>query len=251
MRQSRRSPAVPLILGALAVVLGLLAAGGYLRRTGGDSPGVAASREPTSASPSSGPVSPPPAPASPTAAPSPTDTRPVAAGGGTPDCNGPCKVEHRLTRSFLPRYSGQQTLLLASSTEADAAGNFLHAFLVDAAGRVLWQEHGFGWSFQRVDGTFAVRFDDAGHVFWRAYVADATYLYVLHTTGPRPRLVGAPGREGTDGFANAEVVERAGEAAFRIRELVPDCPEGYEDPEETCPTVKREFRWNGTAYVAA
>jgi hypothetical protein len=169
-------------------------------------------------------------------------------GRGLPSCNnGPCQVQHRLTRSFLPQHGGQQTLLLAKSENADSNGEFLHAFLVDRAGRVLWQEHGFGWEFYPVDEQFAIRFDQAHHVFFRAYVADNTYLYVLDVSRPSPRLLGPNGRNGKEGFANGEIVEDPGEAAFAIRQVADDC-----SPEaDTCDLTETLFRWNGSAYAEA
>ena len=240
VRSSRRRAVALLLLLAAATAC-----------SGGDdrTPAAARSAAPATTAPATAPL--PSASAEPSAAPSPTDARPVAEGSGTPDCNGACKVENRLTRAFLPRYAGTQTLLLSSSTQEDENGNFLHAFLVDGQGRVLWQEHGFGWSFRRVDERFAIRFDDAGHVFFRTYVADFTYLYVLHTTGDEPRLVGPPDGEPTDGFQEGELVERPGEPAFRIRESVVDCPEDGDTPVEACPRNERTYRWDGTQYVEA
>lgn len=177
-------------------------------------------------------------------------SRPAAVGQGAPTCNGSCTVDHRLTRSFLPQYSGEQTLLLASSPESDARGNFLHAFLVDGQGRVLWEEHGFGWQWMPVDERFGIRFDEAGHVFFRYYVADFTYLTVLDTSTGNPRLVGSPGAEPADGFQLGEVVERPGQAAFDVRETLIDCPEGDDvDYPEDCQDRDVLYRWNGQRYV--
>ena len=246
MRESRRGAAVPLVLGAAAVVAGLLAGGVLLLRD--DAEPARASRPTPVASAAASP-SPVVRPSAPTPSASPSPSRPLAVGSGIPDCNGPCTVQHRLTRSFLPGYAGQQTLLLSGSAEEDANGNFLHAFLIDEQGRVLWEEHGFGWSFRRVDDKHAIRFDEAGHVFFRAYVADFTYLYVLHTTGTEPRLVGPPDGEPTDGFQDGQLL--TGEPAFGIRESVADCPEDGETPVEACPRTERTYRWDGTRYVRA
>lgn len=185
------------------------------------------------------------APAPPVAA---APRRPPAVGQGQPSCNGPCTVERRLSRSFLPQYSGEQTLLLASSTESDDRGNFLHAFLVDAQGAVLWEEHGFGWQWQPVDEQFGVRWDEAGHTFFRSYVADATYLYVLDTSTGTPRLVGSPEADAADGFQFGEVVERPGRAAFDVRETFIDCPEGADPLVDDCPQRDVVHRWDGQRY---
>lgn len=176
--------------------------------------------------------------------------RPVAVGQGRPDCNGRCTIERRLTRSFLPKYSGGQTLLLASGQEPDDRGNMLHAFLIDGEGAVLWEEHGFGWEWQPVDERFGIRWDEAGHVFFRSYLADFTYLYVLDTSTSSPRLVGSPEGRAADGFQLGEVIERPGQT-YDVRETLIDCPEGEDVNVLECPDHDVVYRWNGHEYVSA
>jgi hypothetical protein len=236
---------VLLALGAIAVIL---LSSGSSDPSAVPAPTSSAER-PTQAAPppSASPSTPAPAgsPASPRAG-----ERPAAVGTGRPECTGPCVVEHRLTRSFLPSVDSEQTLLLARSEESDQDGNNLHAFLVDDDGLVLWEEHGFGWTWQRVDDRFAIRFDEAGNVFFRSYVADFTFLYVLHTGSGEPRLVGSPGRDPGDGFQGGQVDERPGRAAFDVLEQVVDCPPGEQTVLE-CPFHMERYRWNGEEYVRA
>ena len=180
--------------------------------------------------------------------PSPAPALPLAVGSGVPLCTGPCKVENTLSRAFLPGFAGKQKLLLASSEQADDQGNNLHAFLVDVQGRVLWEEHGFGWMWRPVNDTFNIRFDEAGHVFFNAYVADHVYTYVLDVTTNRPRLLPAPGRDPLEGFQAAEVLAVSGQNSFDLEETLPDCPPGEDLSEFECPSRTVRYRWNGTAY---
>jgi hypothetical protein len=196
--------------------------------------------ETKTAAPKPAPVPAPPAAEAP--------RRPVAVGRGQPSCDGPCAIDRRLTRSFLPQYSGEQTLLLASGPESDELGNKLHAFLVDAQGRVLWEEHGFGWEWFPVDERFGVRWDEAGHTFFRSYVADYTYLYVLDTNTGTPRLVGSPEGAATDGFQLGEIVERPGQAAFDVQETLVECPGGEDVIAEECPHRDVTYSWDGQGY---
>lgn len=174
--------------------------------------------------------------------------RPVAVGKGLPSCHGPCTVHSRLARSFLPQYSGEQTLLLASGSD-DEQGDRLHAFLVDSQGRVLWEEHGFGWMWQPVDERFSIRWDEAGHTFFRSYVADFTYLYVLDTSTGSPRLLGSPDSSPADGFQIGEVLERQGQAAFDVQETFLDCVDDQDPLLGECPERTVTYRWNGGKYV--
>ena len=174
---------------------------------------------------------------------------PVAVGNGLPNCNGACTVDSRLTRSFLPQFSGEQTLLLASGSEPDESGDMLHAFLVDDQGRVIWEERGFGFLWRPVDERFSIRWDDAGHTFFRSFVADFTYLYVLDTSTGRPRLIGSPDGTPDEGFQLGEIVERAGRAAFDVSETFIDCPEGADPTVVECPVREVVYRWNGQRYV--
>ena len=176
--------------------------------------------------------------------------RPVAVGNGLPNCNGVCTVDSQLARSFLPQFGGEQTLLLASGSEPDESGGMLHAFLVDDQGRVLWEEHGFGFLWRPVDERFNIRWDEAGHTFFRAFVADFTYLYVLDTSTGTPRLVGSPDGTPDEGFQLGEVVTRPGQSAFDIRETLVDCPEGDDVySPETCTEYDVVRRWDGQRYV--
>lgn len=172
-----------------------------------------------------------------------------AVGRGQPDCNGPCQIERRLTRAFLPDYPGDQTLLLASSNNPDEDGNLLHAFLVDGSGRVLWEEHGFGFQFLPVDDKFGVRFDESGHVFFRAFAADTTCLYVLYVDDGNPRLVGPPGRQGTPCFGEGLVEERPGAPSFAVTETLIECPLDYDGPYSDCPTRDVIYEWRDDRYV--
>ena len=156
-----------------------------------------------------------------------------------------------MSRSFLPQFSGEQTLLLASGPEPDESGGMLHAALVDSEGRLLWEEHGFGFTWLPVDEQFGIRWDEAGHTFFRYFVADFTYLTVLDTSTGTPRLVGSPDGAPSEGFQLGEIVERPGQVAFDIRETFIDCPEGADPLVDDCPERDVTYRWDGQRYVLA
>lgn len=125
----------------------------------------------------------------------------------------------------------------------------LHAFLVDSEGRVLWEDHGLGWVWRPVDEQFSVRWDEAGHTFFRSYAADLTYLYVLDTSTGTPRLVGSPQSAPADGFQIGDVVERPGQASFDVEETFLDCADDDDITLGECSERKVTYGWDGHSYV--
>lgn len=112
-------------------------------------------------------------------------------------------------------------------------------------------EHGFGFTWLPVDERFGIRWDEAGHVFFRSFAADFTYLNVLDTSTGSPRLVGSPHADPAEGLQLGQIVERSGQAAFDVRETLVECPEDQDVNVLECPQRDVVYRWNGQQYVPA